>query len=260
MNKFMSVILFGAMLAVPALAQAQDMAPDALAKKVTDEVIAVITRRQGHPGRQHQRKSSTWWKPRSLPHFNFTRMTRLAVGAPWRQATSAQQQSLTNEFRTLLVHTYTSAFTQYRDQVIEYRPLKLQPGDTEVVVRSLIKQTGGADPIDVNYSMEKTDQGWKVYDVTIAGVSLVQNYRSTFNTEIQKSGIDGLIATLAEQEQDAGSSRPPRNDRTRRQPAARERRADHRQRRSAVRGRQAAVSAARSWSISPPSPRLIPRR
>jgi phospholipid transport system substrate-binding protein len=124
-------------------------------------------------------------------------MTRLAVGAPWRQATAPQQQSLTDEFRALLVRTYTSAFTQYRDQVITYRPLKLQPGDTEVVVRSQIKQKGGADPIDVNYSMEKTDKGWKVYDVMIAGISLVQNYRSNFATEIQKSGIDGLIATLA---------------------------------------------------------------
>ena len=130
------------------------------------------------------------------PHWLFTRMTRLAVGAPWRQASAAQQQSLTNEFRALLVHTYASAFTQYRDQVIEYRPLKMQPGDTEVTVQSRIKQSGGQDPIEVNYSMEKTDQGWKVYDVIIAGVSLVQNYRSSFSTEIQKSGIDGLIASL----------------------------------------------------------------
>jgi len=82
--------------------------------------------------------------------------------------------------------------------VIEYKPLKLQPGDTEVVVRSLVKQSGGGDPIDINYSMEKTDAGWKVYDVAIGGVSLVQNYRSTFSSEIQRSGIDGLIATLAE--------------------------------------------------------------
>jgi phospholipid transport system substrate-binding protein len=123
-------------------------------------------------------------------------MTRLAVGAPWRQASAAQQQSLTNEFRSLLVHTYTSAFSQYRDQAIEYRPLKMQAADTEVTVQSRIKQAGGADPIEVNYSMEKTDQGWKVYDVVIAGVSLVQNYRSTFNSEIQKNGIDGLIASL----------------------------------------------------------------
>ena len=113
------------------------------------------------------------------------------------RATPAQQQSITNEFRTLLVNTYTTAFTQYRDQSIEYRPLKMAPADTEVVVRSLIKQKSGADPIDINYSMEKTDSGWKVYDVVIAGVSLVQNYRSSFSTEIQKSGIDGLVATLA---------------------------------------------------------------
>jgi phospholipid transport system substrate-binding protein len=95
------------------------------------------------------------------------------------------------------VNTYTSAFTQYRDQVIEYRPFKMASGDTDVVVRSLIKQKTGADPIDINYSMEKVDGTWKVYDVVIAGVSLVQNYRSTFASEIQKGGVDGLIAALA---------------------------------------------------------------
>ena len=172
------------------------MAPDALAKKVTDEVVAIV---RADPDIQsgNTQKVTALVESKVLPHFDFARMTRLAIGAPWRQAASAQQQSLINEFRTLLVHTYTSAFTQYRNQVIEYKPLKLQPGDTEVVVRSLIRQGGGADPVDVNYSMEKTDAGWKVYDVAIAGVSLVQNYRSTFNSEIQKSGIDGLIATLA---------------------------------------------------------------
>jgi phospholipid transport system substrate-binding protein len=196
MNKLISGVFLGVLLAVSAWAQAQDIAPDALAKKVTDEVIAIIkTDKDIQAG--NTKKVLDLVEAKVLPHFDFTRMTRLAVGAPWRQATSAQQQTLTNEFRTLLVHTYTSAFTQYRDQVIEYRPLKLQPGDSEVVVRSLIKQSTGADPIDVNYSMEKTDQGWKVYDVTIAGVSLVQNYRSSFSAEIQKSGIDGLISTLA---------------------------------------------------------------
>jgi phospholipid transport system substrate-binding protein len=196
MNKLISGVFVGVLLAMSTLAQAQDVAPDALAKKVTEEVIAIIkTDKDIQAG--NTRKVLDLVEAKVLPNFDFTRMTRLAVGAPWRQATSAQQQSLTNEFRTLLVHTYTSAFTQYRDQVIEYRPLKLQPADSEVIVRSLIKQTTGADPIDVNYSMEKTDQGWKVYDVAIAGVSLVQNYRSTFNAEIQKSGIDGLISTLA---------------------------------------------------------------
>ena len=196
MNRLMGMVLLGALLAAPAFAQAQDPAPDALAKKVTDEVLAVL-RADKDIQAGNTKKLLDVVEAKILPHFNFTRMTRLAVGAPWRQASGAQQQSLTNEFRTLLVNTYTNAFTQYRDQVIEYRPLKMTPADTEVVVRSLIKQKTGADPIDINYSMEKTDSGWKVYDVIIAGVSLVQNYRSSFNTEIQKSGVDGLIATLA---------------------------------------------------------------
>ena len=200
MIKSMNVFLVGMLLAVPALtwsqAPAQDIAPDVLAKKVTDEVIAVL-RADKDIQAGNTRKILDLVESRILPHFNFLRMTRLAVGAPWRQATPAQQQSLTSEFRTLLVNTYTTAFTQYRDQVIEYRPFKMAPGDTEVVVRSLIKQKTGADPIDINYSMEKTDGGWKVYDVVIAGVSLVQNYRSSFASEVQKSGIDGLIATLS---------------------------------------------------------------
>jgi phospholipid transport system substrate-binding protein len=183
------------MLGVIAPAGAQELAPDALAKKVTDEVITVL-RADKDIQAGNTKKVLDLVEAKVLPHFNFSHMTRLAVGAPWRQTSDAQKQSLVNEFRTLLVHTYTSAFTQYRDQVIEYRPLKMASADTEVVVRSLIKQKTGADPIDINYSMEKTDAGWKVYDVVIAGVSLVQNYRSSFSSEIQKSGIDGLIATL----------------------------------------------------------------
>lgn len=196
MNKLISGFLVAMVLAAPALTRAQETAPDALAKKVTDEVIAVL-RADKDIQAGNTRKVLDLVEAKVLPHFDFARMTRLAVGAPWRQASAAQQQSLTNEFRALLVNTYTTAFTQYRDQVIEYRPFKMSPGDTEVVVRSLIKQKTGADPIDINYSMAKTDTGWKVYDVIIAGVSLVQNYRSSFASEIQKSGIDGLVATLA---------------------------------------------------------------
>jgi phospholipid transport system substrate-binding protein len=196
MKKLIIGFLVAMALAVPAVTRAQEVAPDALAKKVTDEVITVL-RADKDIQAGNTKKVLDLVESKILPHFNFARMTRLAVGAPWRQATAAQQQSLTNEFRTLLVNTYTTAFTQYRDQVIEYRQFKMAPADTEVVVRSLIKQKTGADPIDINYSMEKTDSGWKVYDVVIAGVSLVQNYRSSFASEIQKSGIDGLIATLS---------------------------------------------------------------
>jgi phospholipid transport system substrate-binding protein len=194
MNKIICGIFAALFYTLPALAQS-DLPPDALAKKVTEDVIAVIrTDKDIQAG--NTKKVLDLVETKVLPHFNFSRMTRLAVGAQWRQATSAQQQALMNEFRALLVYTYTSAYTQYRDQVIEYKPLKLQPADTEVTVRSLIKQSNGGEPIDVAYSVEKTDQGWKVYDVTIGGISLVQNYRSSFSSEIQKGGIDGLIASL----------------------------------------------------------------
>ncbi len=200
MTKLMKRIFAITLFAVPMLAvwpaQAQETAPDALAKRVTDEVIAVL-RADKDIQAGNTKKVLDLVEAKIVPHFNFSRMTRLAVGAPWRQASAAQQQSLTNEFRTLLVNTYTTAFTQYRDQVIEYRPFKMASGDTDVVVRSLIKQKTGADPIDINYSMEKVDGAWKVYDVVIAGVSLVQNYRSTFASEIQKGGVDGLIAALS---------------------------------------------------------------
>jgi phospholipid transport system substrate-binding protein len=200
MNNLMSRFLIAMGLALAFLAavpaSAQEVAPDVLAKRVTDEVVAVL-RADKDIQAGNTKKLLDLVESKILPNFNFSRMTRLAVGAPWRQATPAQQQSLTTEFRTLLVNTYTSAFAQYKDQVIEYRPFKMAPGDTDVVVRSLIKQKTGADPIEINYSMEKADGTWKVYDVVIAGVSLVQNYRSSFASEIQKSGIDGLIATLA---------------------------------------------------------------
>ena len=196
----MKRLIYGYLLAMvwsaAAAAPSTDLAPDVQAKKVTEEVLAII-RADKEIQAGNTRKILDLVEAKVLPHFDFTRMTRLAVGAPWRRASTAQQQSLTNEFRLLLVYTYTNAFTQYRDQVVEYKPLKLQPGDTEVVVRSLVRQKGGGDPIDINYSMEKNDSSWKVYDVTIAGVSLVQNYRSTFSSEIQKAGIDGLIAMLA---------------------------------------------------------------
>lgn len=202
MSKILCGIILGASLILSSLAQAQE-APDVLAKRVTDEVIALIkTDKDIRAGNSD--KVLLLVESKVLPHFNFAHMTRLAVGASWRQATAAQQQSLISEFRTLLVHTYTSAFTQYRDQTIQYRPLKLQPGETEVVVRSQIRQSNGNEPIDVNYSMEKIDQAWKVYDVTIAGVSLVQNYRGSFNSEIQKNGIDGLIASLVKKNKSLG--------------------------------------------------------
>ena len=123
-------------------------------------------------------------------------MTQLAVGRNWRQASPEQQKTLIEEFKTLLVRTYATAFTQYRSQTVDYRPLRMGPGDTEVVVKSLIRQPAG-QPIAVDYSMERVGGAWKVYDVKIEGISLVDNYRNTFSGEIQRGGVDGLIRTLS---------------------------------------------------------------
>ena len=176
-----------------------DIAPDALARSVTDEVLAIIRSdkdlQAGHPEKVMQLV-----EVKVVPHFNFARMTQLAVGRNWRQTTPEQQKALTAEFKTLLVRTYTTAFTLYKNQTVDYRPVRMAPMDTDVVVKSLIKQPTG-QPVAVDYSMEKIGGAWKVYDVKIEGVSLVDNYRNTFNSEIQKSGVDGLIKALADRNQ-----------------------------------------------------------
>jgi phospholipid transport system substrate-binding protein len=122
-------------------------------------------------------------------------MTRLAVGKDWRQANPGQQKALADEFRTLLVRTYSKALTEYRNQTIDFKPLKMQPADTDVTVRTLVNQPG-SKPVQIDYNLEKTEQGWKVYDITVAGISLVTNYRGSFAQEVSAGGIDGLIATL----------------------------------------------------------------
>ena len=173
-----------------------EIAPDVLARSVTDEILALIRAdkdlQAGHPQKVMQIVES-----KVLPHFNFTRMTQLAVGRNWRQASAEQQKMLIDEFRTLLVRTYTTAFTQYRNETVDYRPLRMAPTDTDVVVKSLIKRAAG-QPVAVDYSMEKAAGSWKVYDVKIEGISLVENYRNTFNNEIQRGGVDGLIKTLSD--------------------------------------------------------------
>ena len=182
--------------------RAADMVPpDMLARTVTEEVLGVLrSDRDLQSG--NIAKATELIETKIAPHFEFASMTRLAMGRNWRQASTDQQKSLTREFRALLVRTYTTAFTQYRNQVIEYRPLKLAPDDSDVVVRSLVKQSAG-QPVSVDYRMEKTDKGWKVYDVKIENISLIENYRGSFNTEIQRGGVDGLIRALAEKNKGA---------------------------------------------------------
>jgi phospholipid transport system substrate-binding protein len=180
---------------LPTLAVAQE-APDALVKRTTDEVLAIIKADKALQS-GNTAKVVELAEQKVLPHFDFARMARLAVGRNWAQATDAQKEALTKEFRTLLVRTYSSALTQYRNQAIEVKPSKVGPGDKEAVVKTAVIQQGGPQ-IPIDYAMEKTDSGWKVYDVVIDGASLVTTYRGTFNDQIQKGGIDGLVKTLQE--------------------------------------------------------------
>jgi len=185
-----------ALLAASAVATAQEVAPDVLVRKTTDEIVGAI--RQDKSLATDSRKLLELVDAKVLPHFNFTRMTMLAVGRPWREATAAQREQLVKEFRTLLVRTYSTALEQYSDQTIEVKPANVKPGDSEATVRTQINQPGG-QPIAMDYRMERTPQGWKVFDVSIEGVSIVTTYRSTFAAEVSKGGIDGLIRSIAAQ-------------------------------------------------------------
>jgi phospholipid transport system substrate-binding protein len=192
----LALVLLAAGLLAAAPSRAQEAAPDVLAKRVTDEVLAVL-RSDKDIQAGSTAKIVDLVERKVLPHFDFLRMTRLAVGAHWRQASPEQQKALVNEFRTLLVHTYASTFNAYRNQNIEYRPLRMEPADTEVTVRSQIVQPGGK-PVTVDYRMAKGEDGWKVYDVVVADLSLVQNYRGSFESEVRRGGIDGLVKALAD--------------------------------------------------------------
>ncbi len=176
-------------------AQAKELAPDALVKSVTDEVLDII-RKDKDIKAGGTRRAIELVEQKVLPHFNFSRMTALAVGRDWRQATPEQQKALTEEFRDLLVRTYSNALTAYKNETVDYRPFKMQPGETDVTVRTQIHQSGARQPIKLDYSLERNGNAWKVYDVVVADVSLVTNYRSSFATEIRNGGIDGLVKTL----------------------------------------------------------------
>jgi phospholipid transport system substrate-binding protein len=194
MKQIICAVVFAAFSA--AAFAATEVAPDALARSVTDEVLAIVRADKDLQAGNSQ-KVAQLVEVKVLPHFNFTHMTQLAVGRNWKQATPEQQNALIDEFKTLLVRTYTTAFSQYRNQTVDYRPVRMAPNDTEVVVKSLIKQPAG-QPIAVDYSMEKLGGAWKVYDVKIEGISLVENYRNTFNSQIQKGGVEGLIKALSD--------------------------------------------------------------
>lgn len=187
--------LGGFFLAVNAgLAYPQD-GPDVIIKRAVDEVTAAIKAdREIQSGNRH--KINALVDNKIVPYVNFQRMTQSAVGRHWSRATPEQQQALTREFKGLLTNTYAGAFSTYRaDTIIEYRPLRMQPGDTDAVVRSTVK-AGGGEPIQLDYYLEKFEGAWKVIDLNILGARLVETYRNQFNSEIASNGIDGLIKAL----------------------------------------------------------------
>lgn len=187
-------------------ASAQQEAPDALVKRVSTEILDLAkTDKQIQAGNQQRIMEVV--QAKVIPHVNFQRMTAMAAGRFWREATPEQQAALTSEFRSLLIYTYSGAISQVRNQVLEFKPMRAGAGDDEVEVRSNVIQPRG-EPIQLNYRLEKTPAGWKIYDVNILGAWLVETYKGTFAAEINKGGIDGLIRALAERNKRLAAAPP----------------------------------------------------
>jgi phospholipid transport system substrate-binding protein len=194
-------MLFALTAAFAPHALAQE-APDAMVKRVSQEVVQII---KSDPKVQagDQARIREVVESKLLPNFDFERMTALAMGRNWRTATPEQQKMLVDQFRTLLVRTYSGALNQYRDQTIEFKPLRADPNATDVIVKTEVVRPGQA-PVQIDYGMEKKDGGWKAYDVIVGGVSLVTNSRDELTQQIQTGGIDGLIKTLTAKNSGAG--------------------------------------------------------
>ena len=191
-----------ALVQSPARAQAEG--PDALVMRVSTEVMDAA---RADPAIQagDVNRVMTLVDSKVMPYVNFQRMTASAVGRYWRQATPEQQQKLQAEFKTLLVRTYSGALAQVKEQTVQLKPFRAKPEDQEVVVRTEVR--GKGEPIQLDYRMEKRPDGWKIYDVNVLGVWLVENYRNSFAQEISAGGIDGLIAKLAERNKSAGGGK-----------------------------------------------------
>lgn len=202
-KRWTSLIATAALVLATVVAHAQT-APDAWIKQISGEVIETVKSDKAIQAGD-TKKIMTLVDAKILPNVNFLRMTSSAVGRYWRQATPEQQARLQEEFKTLLVRTYAGALTQVKDQSVELKPLRARPEDTEVLVRSEVK--GKGEPIQLDYRVEKTGDSWKIYDVNVLGVWLVETYRASFAQEISASGIDGLITKLAEKNKAAAAAK-----------------------------------------------------
>jgi len=201
-RNWMNAVLVSSALWLAGPAQAQMEAPDALVKRISVEALEAVKAdpaiQAGDVGRIIALVDS-----KIMPSVNFGRMTSSAVGRFWREATPEQKEKLQAEFKTLLVRTYSGALGEVKDQTLSFRPLRARAEDTEVVVRTEVR--GRGEPIQLDYRLEKTPEGWKIYDINVLGMWLVDNYRSQFAQEINARGIDGLIAALAQRNKSSAS-------------------------------------------------------
>lgn len=195
LKKFLTLSLTVGSLLFTAAAQAQE-APDALIKRISQDVLDTAKSDKNIQGGNQQRILALV-EEKIIPFVDFERMTSMAMGPKWRDATDDQKKQLIAQFRSLLVYTYSGALSQVRDQQIDFKPLRADPTDTDVIVRSQVIQPRG-EPIQLNYRVEKAGASWKIYDVNVLGAWLVDSYKGTFTSEINRSGIDGLIKVLSD--------------------------------------------------------------
>lgn len=196
LNRLLTVAWTLGVLTLAGAAFAQQEAPDALIKRISQEVLDTAKHdKELQAG--NQKRVLEVVESKILPYVDFQRMTALAAGRFWRQATPEQQKQLTDEFRTLLIYTYSGAISQIKDQKLEFKPMRANPADTEVEVHTQVIQPRG-EPIQLSYRLEKLPSGWKIYDMNVLGAWLVEAYKGNFASEINRGGIDGLIKTLSE--------------------------------------------------------------
>jgi len=199
LGRLLTATLSLALLAsAPLVRAAADEAPDALIKRVSSEVLDAIKADKAIQAGETNRVLALV-DTKVMPNVNFTRMTASAVGRNWRQATPEQKARLQQEFKTLLIRTYSGALSQVNDQKLNVKPLRAAAGDTEVTVRTEV--LGRGDPVQLDYRMEKTPTGWKIYDLNVLGIWLVETYRTQFAQEVTANGLDGLIASMAQRNQ-----------------------------------------------------------
>lgn len=205
LGRLLSAALSVALLASAPFVRAAEEGPDALIKRVSTEVLDAIKADKATQAGDTSRVLALV-DTKVMPNVNFTRMTASAVGRNWRQATPAQKTRLQEEFKTLLIRTYSGALSQVKDQSLNVKPLRAAPTDTDVTVRTEV--VGRGDPVQLDYRMEKTPTGWKIYDLNVLGVWLVETYRTQFAQEINANGIDGLIASMSQRNKtNAGSGK-----------------------------------------------------